>query len=527
LFLSAIWACDSRTDIVDEARTLRIGNLVEPETLDPHKASGNAENRIISELLMGLMTEDPQGRPIPGMAKEWTTSSDGLVWTFTLRDAQWSDGVPITAQDFVYAWQRMLTAKSPSEYVSFLYFLKGARNLSEGRTKDLNQLGVKAFDDKTLIVTLEHPTPYLLGLLTHYSVFPIPKHVVEKYGDDWVKPEHYVGNGPFQLVQWTPNEPVHIVRNPKFWDEANVCLNDIYFYPTSDEAAAEENVRTGKFDVNPSFIGSQLKQVTQKLPGFARVHGYTSVSFAAFNTRRAPFSDARVREAMSISVDREHVTRDIFASGQQPAYSLVPPGVANYEMGVAKLDVKSQPLAARQARAKLLLEAAGYGPSKPLQVKFAYRNVDDNPAMARAFQQDWANIAPWVRVEIEGQDVQTTFANLDAGNFEFTETGWTADFNDAKNFHFLFETSNKGLNYGKYSNPQFDALMATADDEKDLNKRKLLMQNAEAILLRDHALMPLWFETSRNLVNPRITGWVDNAVDIHRARYLCTTDAAK
>jgi oligopeptide transport system substrate-binding protein len=527
LLLGAMCGCDARTDIVDEARTLRMGNLVEPETLDPQRASGIAENRIISELLMGLMAEDPQGRPIPGMAKEWTTSSDGLVWTFTLRDAQWSDGVPITAHDFVYAWQRMLMAKSASEYVSLLYFIKGARNLNEGRTSDLSQLGVKAFNDKTLIVTLEHPTPYLLGLLTHYSVFPIPKHVVEKYGADWVKPEHYVGNGPFQLVEWTPNKVVHVARNPKFWDQENVCLNEIYFYPTSNEAEAEDNVRTGKFDVNPSFVGSKLQQVTEKLPGYARVHGYTSVSFAAFNTRRAPFNDARVREALSISVERERVTKEIFGSGQQPAYSLVPPGVANYETGIAALDFKNEPLAARQARAKALLEAAGYGPAKPLIVTFAYRNVDDNPRMASAFQQDWSKIAPWVRVEIEGQDVQTTYANLDSGNFEFTETGWTADFNDAKNFNFLFETSNKGLNYGKYSNPEFDALMASADNEKDLNKRKLFMQDAEAILLADHALMPLWFETSRNLVNPRITGWVDNAVDIHRARYLCTTDVTQ
>jgi oligopeptide transport system substrate-binding protein len=525
LLLALVCSCGNGTDVADKAETLHMGNLVEPETLDPHKASGIAENRIISELLMGLMAEDPQGRPIPGMAKAWTTSSDGLVWTFTLRDATWSDGVPVTAHDFVYAWQRILTAKSASEYISILYFIKNAREVSEGRITDLGQLGVKAFDDKTLIVTLDHPTPYLLGLLTHYSVFPIPKHVVEEYGDDWVKPEHYVGNGPFKLVDWKPGEVVHVVRNSRFWDVSNVCLKQIFYYPISDEAIAEENVRTGKFDVNPSFIGSRLTEIGKVMPGYARVHGYTSVSFAAFNTRRPPFNDVRVREALSMSVDREAVAKTIFGSGQQPAYSLVPPGVANYEMGAATLSFKNQPLAARQARARALLEASGYNASNPFTVTFAYRNVDDNPKMARAFAKDWAKIAPWVNVELEGQEVQASYADLDSGNFEFTETGWTADFNDAKNFHFLFETSNKGLNYGKYSSPKFDALMVAADNEKDLNVRQRLMQDAEAVLLGDHALMPLWFETSRNLVNPRVTGWGDNAVDIHRARYLCTIEA--
>jgi oligopeptide transport system substrate-binding protein len=525
LLLGVASACSNNADLDDKARTLHIRNTGEIETLDPQLASGVAENRIISELLMGLMTEDARGNPIPGMAQQWTTSNDGLVWTFTLRDATWSDGVPVTAHDFVYAWQRILTAQSESEYVSILYFLKNAKDINEKRIKDVGQLGVKAYDDKTLIVTLEHPTPYLLGLLTHYSVFPIPKHVVEKRGADWVKPEHYVGNGSFKLVEWKPNEVMHVVRNERFWDNANVCLTQIYYHPVVDESVAEEGTRTGKFDINTNFIGSQLTAVTERLPGYARVHGYTSIGFAAFNTRRVPFDDVRVREALSISVDRTRVTREILKSGQQPAYSLVPPGVANYETGVAQRPIMRQPIAVRQARSKALLEASGYGPAKPLKVTFTYRDVDDNAEMARAFSEDWAKIAPWVEVQTRGQPVSTTYANLDASNFDFTETGWTADFNDAKNFHFLFETSNKGLNYGKYSSPQFDALMAAADNEKDLNKRKILMQDAERILLTDHALMPLWFETNRNLVNPRVTGWVDNAVDIHRARYLCTTEA--
>ncbi len=511
----------------DKARTLQIGNGAEPLSLDPHQASGTWENRIIGDMLQGLTTEDPQGRPIPGMATEWSTSPDGLVWTFKLRDAKWSDGQPVTAEDFVFAWQRIMTTTPPAKYASILYILKNAEKIYDGRIKDVTQLGVRAIDAKTLEVTLEHPAPYLPGLLTHYTSFPIPKHVVEKIGKDWIKAENFVGNGPYKLQQWKPNDFVHVVRNANYYDNANVCIDQIFFYPTSDDNAAERKVRTGDLDINTNFSGSRLEEINKNLPGYARIHGYTGLTYYIFNLRKAPFNDARVRAAISMTADREFVTKEILKAGQQPAYSLVPPGIADYQTGAMATDFKGQSMEERLARAKKLLEEAGYGPNKPLKFTFSFRNSGDNPRVAPVVQQNWAMIAPWVQVEILGAETQINYEKLRTGDFELGDAGWISDFNDAKNFVYLFQTSTGQLNYGKYSNPEFDKLMEAADVEKDTVKRANLMKQAEGILLKENGFMPMWFLTNRNLVSPRVTGWVDNAVDIHRARYLCTTDAQK
>ena len=511
----------------DKARTLQIGNGAEPLSLDPHQASGTWENRIIGDMLQGLTTDDPQGRPIPGMATEWSTSPDGLVWTFKLRDAKWSDGQPVTADDFVFAWQRIMTTTPPAKYASILYVIKNAEKIYDGRIKDVTQLGVRAIDAKTLEVTLEHPAPYLPGLLTHYTSFPIPKHVVEKVGKDWIKAENFVGNGPYKLQQWKPNDFVHVVRNANYYDNANVCIDQIFFYPTSDDNAAERKVRTGDLDINTNFSGSRLEEINKNLPGYARIHGYTGLTYYIFNLRKAPFNDARVRAAISMTADREFVTKEILKAGQQPAYSLVPPGIANYQTGAMSTDFKGQSMEERLARAKKLLEEAGYGPNKPLKFTFSFRNSGDNPRVAPVVQQNWAKIAPWVQVEILGAETQINYEKLRTGDFELGDAGWISDFNDAKNFVYLFQTSTDQLNYGKYSNPEFDKLMEAADVEKDAVKRANMMKQAEAIVLKENGFMPMWFLTNRNLVSPRVTGWVDNAVDIHRARYLCTTDAQK
>lgn len=520
-------SCGGGSADADKSRTLQIGNGAEPLSLDPHQASGTWENRIIGDMLQGLTTEDAQGRPIPGMATEWSTSPDGLVWTFKLRDAKWSDGQPVTAEDFVFAWQRIMNTTPPAKYASILYVIKNAEKIYDGRIKDVTQLGVRAIDAKTLEVTLEHPAPYLPGLLTHYTSFPIPKHVVGKVGSDWIKAENFVGNGPYKLQQWKPNDFVHVVRNANYYDNANVCIDQIFFYPTADDNAAERKVRTGDLDINTNFSGSRLEEINKNLPGYARIHGYTGLTYYIFNLRKAPFNDARVRAAISMTADREFVTKEILKAGQQPAYSLVPPGIADYQSGAMSTDFKGQSMEERLARAKKLLEEAGYGPNKPLKFTFSFRNSGDNPRVAPVVQQNWAKIAPWVQVEILGAETQINYEKLRTGDFELGDAGWISDFNDAKNFVYLFQTSTDQLNYGKYSNPEFDKLMEAADVEKDAVKRANMMKQAEAIVLKENGFMPMWFLTNRNLVSPRITGWVDNAVDIHRARYLCTTDAQK
>jgi oligopeptide transport system substrate-binding protein len=503
---------------------VHVGNAAEPLSLDPHKASGTWENDIIGSMLMGLTTENLDADPVPGMAESWTTSPDGLTWTFKLRDATWSDGVPVTADDFVFAFRRILDPKTIAQYATILYPVKNAEAVNTGKMAP-DQLGVRAIDPKTFEITLEHPAPYLPGLLTHYTAFPVPKHVVEKLGDAWIQPENIVVNGPFKLVEWRSNDFIKTVKNDRFYDAANVCLTEIYYYPTNDPNAAERRVRTGELDISRDFASNRLEFLRKEIPDYVQVHPYNGLTYYLFNTTKKPFDDPRVRRALSMAIDRQFITGKILAAGQQPAYSLVPPGIANYSGGPTK-DFMGSDMAARRAEAKKLLEEAGFGPDNPLTFTYNHRNTGDNPRIAPVIQENWRAIADWVRPEIAGVETQIHYDNLRAGNFEAADAGWIADFNDARNFLYLYETRSGAMNYGKYTNPEFDRLMVQADQERDVARRAAILRQAEEILLRDAAFAPGFFLINKNLVNPRITGFKPNDEDIHRPRYWCTKEAA-
>lgn len=506
------------------ARILHLGNGAEPLSLDPHKASGTWENRIIGDMFIGLTTEDASANPIPGMAESWTTSPDGLTWTFKLRDATWSDGVPVTADDFVFAFRRILDPKTAAQYATMLNGFKNAEAVLAG-AMPTDAVGARAVDPKTLELTLDHPMPYLPGLLTHYTSFPVPKHVVEKFGEKWIQPENIQVNGPFKLKEWRANTLVHVVKNEAYWDKANVAMNELFYYPTTDNNAAERQIRTQELDTQADFSGQRMEFLKKELPEYVRVHAYLGLNYIIFNQQKKPFDDVRVRQALTMAVDRVFAAEQILKAGQYPAYNLVPKGIANYPGGV-EAAWKDQSVADRRVEAKKLLEAAGFGPNNPLSFTFTHRNTGDNPRLAPVFQNDWKQIAEWVQVEIMQIDTQIHYDNLRAGNFEVGDAGWIADFNDARNFLYLYETKSGAMNYGKFSNPEFDRLMKAADDEIDLAKRGELLVAAERIIVQEWPMCPTVFLVNKNLVSPRITGWVDNITDIHRARYLSTKEAA-
>lgn len=506
------------------ARILHLGNGAEPLSLDPHKASGTWENRIIGDMFIGLTTEDASANPIPGMAESWTTSPDGLTWTFKLRDATWSDGVPVTADDFVFAFRRILDPKTAAQYATMLNGFKNAEAVLAG-TMPTDAVGARAIDPKTLELTLDHPMPYLPGLLTHYTSFPVPKHVVEKFGETWIQPENIQVNGPFKLKEWRANTLVHVVKNEAYWDKANVAMNELFYYPTTDNNAAERQIRTKELDTQADFSGQRMEFLKKELPEYVRVHAYLGLNYIIFNQQKKPFDDVRVRTALTMAVDRVFAAEQILKAGQYPAYNLVPKGIANYPGGI-EAAWKDQSVADRRIEAKKLLEAAGFGPNNPLSFTFTHRNTGDNPRLAPVFQNDWKQIAEWVQVEIMQIDTQIHYDNLRAGNFEVGDAGWIADFNDARNFLYLYETKSGAMNYGKFSNPEFDRLMKAADDEIDLAKRGELLVAAERIIVEQWPMCPTVFLVNKNLVSPRITGWVDNITDIHRARYLSTKEAA-
>lgn len=506
-----------------ETRSLDISNSGEPLSLDPHKASGVWENNIIGNMFVGLTTEDQHSRPAPGMAERWETSEDGRTWTFYLRRAQWSDGEACDAHDFEFGLKRILDPNTLAEYAAILYPLRNAQAVNNGEM-DPQELGVRAIDDLTLEIQLEHPAPYLPQLLKHYTAYPIPKHIYEEHGDEWVKPENIAVNGPFKLVRWWSNYIVHLERNPSFFDADNVVLEHLYYYPSNDVNASARKVMAGESGWSTRFPSNQVEDLRRALPGYVRVAPYLTCNYFSFNMTRPPFDDARVRQALAMAYDREFVCSQIYRTGERPAYSFVPPGIADYPTE-ARYPWADLPLEQRRAEAERLLRAAGYGPNNPLRFEFSHRNSSDNPRVAVVVQNDWNSIAPWVTVELRGTELQVHYANLRAKNFDAGDGGWVADYNDAKNYLYLLETRTGPQNYPGYSNPVYDQLVHDSDFEPDLERRAQLMSQAEQVMLNDAPICMSAFMNSTNLVHPDLTGYEDNLEDIHRARWFGINNA--
>jgi len=516
----ALVSCSPRQEA--PPRILKIGNVTEPLTLDPHRATMSPENNIMANMFIGLTTSDSKGNDVPGMAESWTTSPDGLVWTFKLRKAMWSDGVAVTADDFVFGIQRALNPKTGAAFSTYIYQIKNAEAVNNAKMP-VEKLGVRAVDLQTVEITLEYPVPYFTSLASHYLMYPVPRRMLEKYGEQWIRPENAISNGPFLLKEWKSNDFIRMEKNSRFYDAGNVCLNEVIYFPTTDAVAAERLVKTGQLDANMSFAGGRLAFLQKEMPDYLRVGPMALLDYIVFNTKKPGYSDMRVRQALSIALDRDFMAKEILRAGETPATSLVPPGVKTYPDGPVS-GLFEGTLPERQARARGLLEAAGFGPNKPLAITYSYSRSADRDRLAPIIQDAWQTIAPWVRVELLGTDTQIHYAKIDAGDFEVAQANWNQG-NDPKEVLYLLETRSNIMNSGRYSNPVYDRLIIQSDYEQDTEKRWKLLRQAEELAVREAAIAPTYFGAHRALVNPRITGWDDNRFHEHRARYLCTKEA--
>jgi oligopeptide transport system substrate-binding protein len=501
---------------------LEYGNNIEPLTLDPQKAELVSEGVIIGDLMMGLTTERADASVQPGMAERWETSADGLTWTFHLRQAAWSDGVPVTAGDFVFGLRRILDPKTGSPYAYLVYLLKNGAAANAGKAP-LETVGARALDARTLQLTLEHPAPFLPQMLKHQSWFPAPEHVVARYGDDWVRPGRFVSNGAYRLAAWRLGDYVQVEKNPSFFNAAHVCVDRITYYPTADYVAAERRVAAGELDLTTFFQSNRLDHIRAAMPGYARPHLWMMTGYLTLNGHDpGPLRDPRVRRALSESIDRDFITAKLLRAGQLPAYSFVPPGTANARTGPAT-PWSRLTFAQRQADARRLLAAAGYGPGRPLKIEFSTANSTDNLLLVQAVQADWRSVG--VEAKIIQSEGQILFADLRQRNYQAALVSWVADYNDPLTFLNLFKSDTGAQNYSDYRSAQYDALLAAADAEPDASRRADILARAEQRLLDDEGVAPVYFGVSRSLVNPKITGWVDNLENWHRARFLCLKGA--
>ena len=508
---------------------LHMGNDSEVLSLDPSKLQGTWETRVAGDMIIGLTQDGPDGKPVPGMATSWETSPDGLVWTFHLRPAVWSDGVPVTADDFVFSLRRTLDPKTAAQYAALIYFIKNAQPINDGKLP-LTALGARALDARTLQLTLEHPAPFLLEVAKHQTMFPEPEHVIAKYGDDWVRPGRFVSNGPYVLKDWKLGDHIETVKNPRFWDADKVCIDRVFYYPTNDAISAERRIRRGELDWNGDIQSNRIAYLRRpdQIPAYVHTHTWLGVAYLAFNqggkTDLPALRDRRVRIALDMAIDREFITHKLLRGGQEPAYTFVPPGVANYTSATPPVWA-SWTLARRQAAARELLRQAGFGPARPLRLEIKHRNTPDPMLMMPAIQADWKQIG--VEATLAQTETQIAYDAYRNRDFEVADAAWIADYNDPMTFLYLMQSSTGPQNYGDYKNPRVDALLARADLERDAVKRAGIIREAEQMVLGDAAVAPIFFYVNKNLVSPDVTGFVDNIVDWHRIRYLCFKDAQR
>ena len=495
----------------------RMATMGEPKTLDPHGVSGTWENYIVGDAFMGLLTDAADASAVPGAAESWTISDDGLTYMFKLRDHKWSDGTPVTAEDFVYSWRRLLDPATAAEYASIMFPVKNAEKINSGEIKDLTQLGVRAIDDKTLEVTLENPTGYFLELLTHYTSFPVPKHVIDKVGSDWVKPGNIVSNGAFRIIEWTPNSRVVAEKNPEFYDATNVKIDQVIYYPDEDRNEVTKRFRAGEIDYVDDFASEQIDFLKQNLPQETRVYPYLGTYYYPINQNKAPFNDPKVRRALSMAIDREVITDKVLKTGELPAFGVVPPKIGDYGDPYVP-EWADMPFAERQAMAKQLLQEAGFGPDNPLKFTLSYNTSENHKRIAVAAQAMWKAIG--VQAELVNREVKVHYDELKQNNFDVARAAWVADYNDPQNFLYLLETRTGPNNYGRYSDPEFDRLMVAQAESRDQAERMKAMHEAEKIAIEADAWIPIYYYVSKALVSPKLQGYVDNTKHIHRSRWM-------
>jgi oligopeptide transport system substrate-binding protein len=493
------------------------GNAGDPSSLDPHKTSTVVEANILRDLFMGLTAQDAKADLIPGAAESWSTSADGKVWTFKMRQgATWSDGSPVTAHDFVYSWNRAVDPATASEYAYMLAPVVNAEDITAGKKKP-GELGVKAVDDMTFEVTLNASTPYFLEMLTHQVTYPVQKANVEGKGADFTKPGNLVSNGAYILAEFVPNDHIKLVKNAKFFDAASAAIDVVNFIPVEDRAAAMKRYEAGELDTNDDLPTEQLADLQAKFGDQIKLGPYLGTYYYAFKMTKAPWDNAKLRHAVSMAIDRDYLAEKVWTNTMIPAYSFVPPGISGYETKTTDYAEKSQ--IDREDEAKKVLAELGYGPDKPLKMEISYNTSENHKNTAVAIQEQLKPLG--IEVTLINRDGKTHYDFLEQhGDFDIARAGWIADYKDPENFLALCK-SGTGNNYAEYSNSEYDGLLASAAAEADPAKRMKALSDAEAIgVARDLCVVPLMYYGYKNIVSPKIKGWEVNVMDIHPSRFL-------
>ncbi len=519
VFLAGCGKSERPVDVAAREGILLFGNGSEPQGLDPHMVTGVPENHIISALLEGLITYHPtdDNLPEPGMAERWDPNEDYSQWTFIIRDdAVWNNGDPVLASDFVYSWQRMLSPLFGAKYADMLYVILNGEQFHKGQIENFDRVGVKAINDKTLQVTLVGPTPHFPNMLKHYSWFPVHPGTVEKFGgmnemtSRWTL-EEYVGNGPFNMAEWAPNQVIRVVKSDTYWDRDRVQLNEIHFRPVSNANTEEAMFRNGELHLTNTLPPSQIAIYQQRNPEVLRIDPYLGTYYYRFNMDRPPLDNIKVRKALAMAIDKEQIVENITRGGQIPATGYTPPGMTNYEpLDMAHFNPE---------RAKELLAEAGFpnGEGFP-EMEILFNTQETHRAIAEAIQNMWKTTLG-IDVTLLNQEWKVYIPSQQNQDYDISRSAWIGDYMDPITFLSMWTTGNGNNNTG-WSNPTYDNLISAIKQEGDPEKRTALLHKAEEILMEDLPIAPIYWYTRIFLKDPRVQGWDPKLLDNHPYKYV-------
>lgn len=486
-------------------------NVTEPQSLDPHQITGVPEINIVRDLLEGLVETDETGAIIPAVAESWE-SADNKIWTFKLRpNARWSNGDPVTAEDFVYSWRRLVDPKTASQYASYLQAAKIANidDILDGK-KPADSLGVKAVDPHTLQITLTAAVPYFPQMLYHAATKPVHRATVEKYGVKWTQPENFVGNGAYVMDKWVVNERIELVKNPQYRDADHVKIERVVFVPIGSQTDDVARYEAGEIDITDALPPEMYAGLQEKYPQQLKHSPYLCTYYFEINNQKPPFDDVRVRKALSLALDRDIIATKVLGRGEEAAYNLTRVGTS----GFVPYDPEWRKLAypARVAEAQKLLSEAGYNETHPLTFNFLYNTSEQHKKIAIAAASMWQQAFGFVKVNLENQEWKTYLDNRRSGNYQIARASWCGDYNEPSTFLNTLQSDNSS-NRAFYKNREYDALLAqTLQAGITDQQRAEYYTQAEALIDRDTAIIPVYGYVNSRLVKPRIGGYSDTDV---------------
>ena len=485
-----------------QAGGLRRGTNVELTSFDPQYVIGNSAGAIMYDLFEGLVTRTPDGTVVPAIAESWSISEDGTVYTFHLnKKAKWSDGKPITAQDFVYSFKRILDPKSGTRGASALFPVLNASSISLGEAP-VDSLGVKAISPATLEITLHGPAPYFINLLASYSNAPVPRQVIEKYGRKWTQPANMVTNGAYVLNKVVTNTYYQLVKNPYYHGAHKVTIDEVFYYPVPSPTTSLKRYLAGELDVILNIPSNQYENLRNTRPDEFHLARGIGLGYLSINNKRPPFNDPRVRKALSLSIDREVIVSKLLKTGDEPAYSIIPTAIWGSAGEPPAYAGKTQQ--ERWAEARRLLNEAGFNRGNPLRFTFNFSPVEKDRRLAVAYRSMWKQAGVDAELETAGsRDLMKRAASMD---YEVMRLTYYAIFSDPVSF-FALVRGDSFRNYSGYSNPDINERLVIADTIRSVEKRNAYLRDIEQRVMQDFPVIPTYFQSRAFLVSKRVQGW--------------------